>query len=122
MKIINLCPHDVSIATDGMEWTKPRNKLKEEARVFYEPADGRAVKDDDTGVLLPVKVKKFPRVVVFPGYKKFPAPTPGVIYIVSAQVREFLRDREDVYSPNSGPTAERVNGGVISVKELIGNV
>ena len=121
MKIINYCDHAVAVTVDGVTWVKPRNRDGLDARVYYDP-ENSVIKDDDSGVLIPVKYKTRARVMLFPGHINFPKAKEGVVYLVSGQVRDFLSQRKDLYSPNSGPSAERRGGQVISVKELIGNV
>jgi hypothetical protein len=50
----------------------------------------------------------------------FPSPQPGVYYLVSSRVASHpaLRGRQDVLSPDTGPTAFRQNGQIIAVTRL----
>jgi hypothetical protein len=47
-----------------------------------------------------------------------PAQEPGVVYLVSGLVASRCQEREDVWGPDTGPTAVRENGQVKAVVRL----
>ncbi len=111
-KFINLCAHDVVVKLDeDMEWFMKRTG--KEARVFSDIKKSGKILDDETNSIIPVVEQQNARAVIVPGMDDFPAPETDVYYIVSAVVREFLADRQDLLSPDVGSTAKRGEGGEI---------
>lgn len=49
-----------------------------------------------------------------------PKRIPGTVFIVSAMVQDRVQDREDVFAPDTGPSAIRKDGQVWAVRGLVG--
>jgi hypothetical protein len=99
IKIINLTPHDINVIVDGDVTVIPRDGTV--ARVNQIST----VVDKINGI--PVSVVRFGDVVGLPD------PVPGVIWIVSALVKQAV-NRSDVVSP--GELVRNSDGNVIGCK------
>lgn len=117
-KIINLCgrDHPVKVCIGNKEWIKLGSE--EEARVIAKRKRMGFIVDDDTGDSIPTVVYKKKRALLFPSYRPFPEKQEGVVYITSAIVRDFLRERDDIFSPDRNNMIKEKDGNVIMVKFL----
>lgn len=127
MKIVSLIQHPITIV------------LASDSDVVIEPSGSTAMvrqaPPSEAGVLTLMLAKgavpvRPPRVEPTPddvylrgpaGEEAFPAPQPGVMFLVNALVLAALRGtgRRDVYAPDTGPTARRDGGNVTGVYGLI---
>ena len=115
MKIINLTPHAITIHWRGSSFGESRRieyppDQRGPARVEQVELDRIGLAPDTDGWADVVTYAHGP-------ISGLPAPEKGVIYIVSAMVAE-LAGRDDVLSPDSGPTAIRAIGQVVAVTQL----
>ena len=104
MKFINLTPHDI-VLNNGVVFAKDKDTPI--ARVSSSHTEF-----DEKGICK----------VIFGEVEGLPAPTEGVIYIVSAMVASRVPNRNDVVSPATGhPNCIRENGRIISVPGFVKN-
>lgn len=100
MEFVNLTPHAITVDIQGERTTFPPSG--EVARLA-------TTKEEGTLGGFPVSK------TVFGEVSGVPAAKVGTIFIVSTLVAQALK-RNDVVSPDTGPTAVRENGQVIAVK------
>ena len=118
MHVINLTPHTVTIKVAGFSKSfEPSGKVaRVEATEQF--IGSRWLGTDQNGINVEIYNRTFqPGDII-----NEPEPRPGTIYIVSSLVLEAMKDRKDVFAPDTGPSAERDDKGrIISVCRLIGN-
>lgn len=108
MKIVNLTPHEVRVVLpDGTTREfPPSGRVARVAtrQVAGDPIDG-----------VPVVTTEYGQV------EGVPAPEPGTIYMVPMLVGQHLAgQRDDIFGPDSGPTAIRgKNGQIEAVRALV---
>lgn len=110
MNVINLTPHDVTIASPAGEFIYESAGV---ARVATLPAESTAVEG------LPCPVIPSP---VFGEVEGLPAPVEGTVYLVSGLVLARCAGRSDVFAPATGPKdgAIRDAGGrILAVTRLV---
>ena len=109
MNIVNLTPHTLNVQLpDGTGVSFPASGAQ--ARVSVKNI---AVGDIDG---IPVTT------AVYGAIEGLPASEPGVVYLVSMLVGQIIQrqgSRDDVYGPDSGPTAIRENGQIVAVRGFI---
>ena len=102
MNVVNLTPHPIVVQlVDGQRLT------------FAPAADGPArvsSRQVDAGNIAGIPARR----TTFGDVVGLPAPTPGVVFIVSALVADRAR-RADVVSPDTGPSAIRDGGQIVAV-------
>lgn len=109
MEIINLTPHNITIrATDGDIIVPPSGTV---ARVFTRERD--VSKTSPLDKKIPVVAREFGEA------EGIPDPKEDTIYLVSAMVASATL-RDDVFAPDTGPTAIRnENGQIEAVTRLV---
>jgi hypothetical protein len=116
VKCINLTEwHNVVLLVDGEKLIiPPSGKV---VRINYSIERREPLYDAVTGFKIPVIRKHII------GCENLPPPEDGVIYIVSAMVRHEFPSRQDLMSPDTGPTAcKDSDGHVVSVQSLVQNI
>ena len=106
VRFINLTPHEIKIITEGGELSIPPSGTIARVKTI----------ERDAGTLagIPVVSRQFGEV------ENLPDPEEGIAYIVSALVLEAAKGRDDVYAPDTGPTAIRNESGqIMAVTRLI---
>jgi len=99
IKIVNLTPHDINVIVDG--------------DVTVIPRDGTVARVNQISTVVD-KINRIPvSVVRFGDVVGLPDPVPGVIWIVSALVKQAV-NRSDVVSP--GELVRNSDGNVIGCK------
>ena len=104
--IISLLPNDAGVRIDGRDITIPRS-----GQVARVAATSRAV---TTVGEIPIVATEFGEIT------GLPEPKPGVLYLGSTLLAQAAArlGRNDVVSPDTGPTAIRANGQVVAVIRL----
>ena len=107
MQIKNLTPHviNVEFATGTLSFAPEQ----EGARVRAE--------EKECGSVMGVPVVS----LTWGKTQGLPEPEEGVFLLVSALVREANPTRKDLISPDTGPTAIRLNGQVTAVRRFVTN-
>lgn len=106
LTVVNLTPHTIGIKVGENDYTFPSSGKN--VRV--------STKEIDTGLvgnIVPSIKRELGQV------EGLPSPQPDTIYIVSSMVLSEIKDRDDVYAPDTGPTAIREGGQVKAVTRLI---
>lgn len=105
-KVVNLTPHTINIVNGDV--------------IREYPASGIAVRANTVNEPMPAVDGVEVAQTRYTSVDGMPAPEPGTVYIVSMIAAQALKGRNDVYVPDSGPTAERDEKGQIkSVKRLL---
>ena len=120
MKVVNLMKHACTIKRDGYEVTIKPSGEEAVVETDEERVGMRIVSEGDIRLQVPIMKRTFGKVTGLPCPKK------GTIYLVSSIVLAAVPERNDVFAPDTGPTAERKKKGpqkghVLSVRRLIGN-
>jgi len=55
---------------------------------------------------------------IFGSVEGLPDPQDGVFYIVSMVVAQAVSGRQDIIAPDTGPTAYRIDGKIIGVRQF----
>lgn len=113
MTIVNMTPHaiDIFVAGDTKVQIPPSGNV---ARIAVKAVPANPI--DVGGHMVPVNVSTFGAV------EGLPEPVEGVTLIVSMLVREAVKHRKDVVSPDTGPGAVRDAGGkILGVRGFVGN-
>jgi len=108
-KIINLTPHTITIQTDSKTYNvEPSGTV---ARVEQLPKGVGYV--GDAGITY-VKYE-------YSDVKDLPDPQPNTIYLVSGMVLAAVKNRDDVYAPDTSPRSvvRDEKGNIIAVKNLV---
>lgn len=105
-KFINLTPHAISVQKGDQVVTIPPSG--QVARV--------AVKTETLPPIGGFNISK----QIFGEVEGLPQPQEGIYYIVSALVGGQIKARQDVYGPDTGPTAVRNDKGhIVAVRGLV---
>ena len=106
INFVNLTPHEITIKTYDKEFKiKPSGII---ARVTTEEKEQGKLNN------IPIVERSFGKV------ENLPEPKENVVYLVSSLVLEGVRDRDDVFAPDTGNTAIRdEKGRIIAVTRLI---
>ena len=109
IKIINLTPHTITIQTEGETYNvEPSGTV---ARVEQLPKAIGYIGDADISY---VKYE-------YSDVKDLPDPQPDTIYLVSGMVLAAVKNRDDVYAPDTSPRSvvRDEKGNIIAVKNLV---
>jgi hypothetical protein len=107
MKMINLTPHKIVMIKVGGKEVEV-----EPSGIIARVTTIESVVDEVNGI--PVVSRKFGEV------EGLPEPKEDTIYIVSSLVLGAIKNRKDVFAPDTGATAIRDEGGrIIAVTRLI---
>ena len=106
MQFMNLTPHALGIQTP--------------AGTLTVPTSGTIARVTATDVAVPIDTIVPVVRRVYGAVEGLPAPAQGVAYLVSALVLAALAGRQDVFAPDTGPTAVRdENGHILAVTRLV---
>ena len=110
-RFINLTPHNISIITEeGEKLDVPASGRV--ARVSTSEAEENAL-PSEAGL-----IRVF--AVAYGEVEGLPGPQADAVYLVSRLVLDAVDDREDVFAPDTGPTAVRdQDGRITGVTRLI---
>ena len=106
LTVVNLTPHTIGIKVGENDYTFPSSGKN--VRVSTTEIDTGLV-----GNIVPSVKRELGAV------EGLPASQPDTIYIVSSMVLAEIKDRDDVYAPDTGPTVIREGGQVKAVTRLI---
>ncbi len=107
MRLVNLTPHAISLSLlNGEIVTLPSEG---NARISTSPGESSYLE----GIPVPLVGPS-----VFGPVMGLPEPQEGVIYVTSMLVAQRVL-RPDVVSPDTGPTALRVDGQIVAVRNLV---
>jgi len=108
MQIVNLTPHTINLNTSGTALEIESSGI---ARVDETITSEGSLCFGGANVV-PIVSKTFSEVTGIPD------PVEGTIYVVSSMVLSAC-DRDDVYAPDTGPTAIREDGRIVAVTRLV---
>lgn len=110
MKFVNLTPHKISI------WISD-----EHGKIDIEPTapPARIAQRDELIGFTEIEGWTIPLVKTYYGQvENLPEPIEDTVYITSALVAAIVK-REDVVSPDTGPSAVREAGQIVAVRRLV---
>lgn len=127
MQIVNLTPHEITIIALGRQAAQCPNtglEIFEDVEVSTSyPSGGVARVAVNRRAEWPLALQGSGLRVTsqaFGAVEGLPAPTEGVIYVVSAMVLTALAgSRPDVFAPDTGPDCIRENGQIMAVRGLV---
>jgi len=110
-KVINLTPHQINILVDGNILPVPPSGKVARVEMLEKECPPIDIADQKVPVITrtPTKIKNLPE------------PKPNTIYLVSSMVLDNMHDhREDVFAPDTGPSAKRnEDGQIFAVTQLV---
>lgn len=116
MKFVNLTPHAITIELGTKAITIEPSGKTARVDMNQEWLEQRLLSDAQVEIRVPCFTQ-------IPGdVTDLPEPAPETLYLVSNLVRAAVPERADVFSPDTGPSANRNDKGqIVSVRALIGN-
>lgn len=104
---VNLTPHAISVADESGNslYDVPPSGVIPRVSVGY----------SDVGEVEGVPVVR----AVYGAVEDLPEPVEGTVFIVSGMVRERISNRNDVVSPDTGPTCLREDGRIVAVTRFV---